>query len=260
MNKKGLIYGLISYVGLLIFVTITFFILFPKGLDNETLIVKFFWTHFLVFLIWFVNIGATLIGFNDSRRLFGLAGLLPGAGLVTVAYSLFSFSIMIIASMIETENYLNRFHILIQLSALFAYLFIVFIFCMAFEGARSGQDWDNDNGKKTLRNMENTLSLIERKLEDVPNIDDLKKIKIKSLFKSLKSKINTSLPNSGQQLSNVDYIKFINEIDFLLIEQVKILNSYSIDENTLGLDFDNCIKKIEGIGFKVDIGIVQFRS
>jgi hypothetical protein len=255
MNKKGFVYGIISYGGSLIFVTLIFFVLFPNGLEEETMKIKFFWTHFLVFLIWFVNIGAVLIGFNDSRRLFGLAGLLPGAGIVTTAYSLFSFAFMILASMIESESYINRFHLVIQLSGLFGYLFIMFIFCMAFEGARSGQDWDNNNGKKTLRNMENTLSLIERKLEDIFKTNDFR-----ILFKSLKSKINTSLPNSGQQLSNVDYINFLNETDDLLTKQIEVLNSYSISKNIVGSDFDNYIKNIQDIDFRVDMAIIQFRS
>ena len=114
MHKKGIFYGVITYVATFAFVTSVFIILFPKGMEDASLTSKFIWTQCLVFLVWFVNIGAALIGFNDERRLFGLAGLLPGAGLVTIVYSLFSFAIMVLASPIETNGFINQYHLLIQ--------------------------------------------------------------------------------------------------------------------------------------------------
>ena len=260
MNIKNFLFGFISYLGAFLFITVGFLILFPKGLDDESLRVRFFWTHCLVFLIWFVNIGAALIGINDNRRLFGLGGLLPGAGIVTMLYAFFSFMLMVLASLIEPTGFINKYHLLIQLTTLFGYFLIMFVFCIAYEGARSGQDWDSNQGKVSIRNIENKLQLMEQLLEKTFISDDPKSSEIKRIFGLLKSKVNSSLPNSGRQLSNSEYIRFLNELDEVIVNKINNYKNLTLDESMIGEFFNQAKIFLDEINFKLDCAIKEFRS
>lgn len=260
MNIKTFLFGFISYLGAFLFVTLAFLILFPKGLDDESLRTKFFWTHCLVFLIWFVNIGAALVGINDKRRLFGMAGLLPGAGLFTIVYAVFSFILMVSASLTEPAGFINKYHLLIQLTALFGYFLIIFVFYIAFEGARSGQDWDSNEGKTTIHNIENNLQTMERVLVENYMSNTAKSSEIKRMFELLKSKVSSSLPNSGRQLSNSEYIKFLNELDEILINKTDSFKNLSM-EGLINDEFFNQADIFLGeIRFKLDVAIKEFRT
>ncbi len=260
MKGKNIIFGVVSYAGAFLFVTAIFLIIFPNGFDDESLKVRFFWAHFLVFLVWFVNIGALLIGFDDKRQLFGLAGLLPGAGIVTIFYASLSFMIMVLASFVEPTGFLNRFHLLIQVTAIFGYFLILLIFFISFEGARAGQDWNSGEGKTTIHTLESNLGLIESVLIESYRSDNLKSIKLKRILASLRSKVSSSLPNSGRQLSKPEYIDFLNELDQLIVNKIDIYKNLRSDE-FINEDFFYQVEVFLGeIGFKLDVAIKKYRS
>lgn len=205
------------------------------------------WTEFLAALIWAYIGGFFSLIIPKNRSIRGLGGVLPALGIVIFFYSISSFIMMMIAAYFPQINYLNMASQIYRAAGLIVviiFLFFSWISGMADtnaipEGVRSPKDLII-----ALQSQENAL-LSQQSFLISKDHKDKVALLINSL-KSLREKIQYSIPHVGKIGSDNKYVAFSNDV-IHLCETCSALNVQAIDIERIQSD----IKQISVLNSRV---------
>lgn len=191
------------------------------------------WTEFLAALIWAYIGGFFSLVIPRNRSVRGLGAVLPALGIAIFFYSISSFILMMIAAYFPMVNSLNMASQIYRAAGLV--IIVIFLFFSWISGMVDAEAIPE--GVHTPKDLTISLQSQENALfaqQGFPTSSDLKD-KVNTLrisLKSLREKIQYSIPHAGKIGSDAAYINFSNAV-IKLCEDCSDMNSQTLDIDKL---------------------------
>jgi hypothetical protein len=213
-------------------------VLVPLILTDQTSRSAYFWqriawTEFLAILIWAYLGGFFSLVIPKNRSIRGLGAILPALGIAIFFYSISSFVLMMISA------YFPQLHSLYVASQVYKTAGLVIIIVLLFLSRVSGMvDTESiPEGVHSPKDLTISLQSQENVLSaqyNYPLLSDQKdKVNVlRNSLKSLREKIQYSIPHAGRIGSDNAYVAFSNEV-IQLCEDCSKLNVQAIDVERL---------------------------
>jgi hypothetical protein len=136
-------------------------------------------------------------------------GAMPGFGVAIYFYALFSSSLVIITSFLPENNYLSRFHIILQILLFAAFSLTYALINFSIAGALSGSRSSSEVTSPQQLAMK--IGMIEKKIKGdlILNAD----VGLVKEVKNLKEIVMYSIPSAGPYLDSVEYQSFVYDVE-----------------------------------------------
>lgn len=197
--------------------------------QDPTLRSDYFWMRLLwvelMTLICFLFTKDYLIKVIFKENLNEEGGAMPPFGLAIYMYALTSVALVIITSFLPENDFLSKFHLILQILLFAGFSIIYVLINFALAGALSGTK--STSGSTPPSQLVLKISMLEKRIKSDSLLSN--DTQLMNAIKKLKETIQYSIPNFGTYLDSVEYQTFALNIESFC-EDTKLISANNPDD------------------------------
>lgn len=216
----------------------------PANFRSEYFWIKILWTEYLAIIVWcYIGWAPTVISLSSKQEKGQEAAVVPGVGVVIFFYVGVSLFFLLSSAYAPDNEWLSRFQLARQIIS----TLIFFVICIGFYKVAKTANQDNISAPPDVKTPEQLAVELRAEESRIQNItgEALEIKQFAQTYKSLREKINYSLPSINNIGNDPQYADFISQVNDLVNSVQRCEDAASLKQAELREKAANLISQID---------------